>query len=254
MRGAYQVDTGLFPVGGYSREDWRRLRWGYYRMIEKVDAEIGAVLDALRVAGLAENTLIIFTSDHGECAGSHRFNQKTVFYDESARVPLIIVWRDKLWHGTTDRLVNIGVDLLPTMLDFAGLTVPEHLPGRSLKPVVLGGATDSWRDFIVVENHMAQAGEVDGVKPQLKGRMVRTARYKYCAYSAGERRESLVDMQVDPGETRNLANNPDYSTTLEQHRALLSHFGKEHNDPSALELLTNEVGPVPFYTHFGDGP
>jgi choline-sulfatase len=83
IRRAYQVEDGLFPVGKFTPEDWRKLRWGYYRMIEKVDAEIGKVLDALRKAGQEGNTLIVFTSDHGECAGAHGFNQKTVLYEES---------------------------------------------------------------------------------------------------------------------------------------------------------------------------
>ena len=64
-------------------------------MIEKVDAEIGKVLEALRKSGQEDNTLIVFTADHGECAGAHRFNQKTVLYEESARVPLIIAWKGK---------------------------------------------------------------------------------------------------------------------------------------------------------------
>ncbi len=95
MRRAYQVDSGPFPVGKFTPEDWRKHRWGYYRMIEKVDAEIGKVLAALRQAGLEENTLIVFTADHGECAGAHGFNQKTVLYDESARVPLIVACKGK---------------------------------------------------------------------------------------------------------------------------------------------------------------
>lgn len=95
MRRAYQVDSGPFAVGKFTPEDWQKHRWGYYRMIEKVDAEIGKVLAALRQAGLEENTLIVFTADHGECAGAHGFNQKTVLYDESARVPLIIACHGK---------------------------------------------------------------------------------------------------------------------------------------------------------------
>ena len=79
MRHAYQVDSGLFPVANFSAADWRKQRWGYYRMVQKVDAEIGKVLAALQSAGLADNTLIVFTFDHGECAGAHGFNQKTVF-------------------------------------------------------------------------------------------------------------------------------------------------------------------------------
>src|SRR5690606_13387228 len=89
MRRGYHASP-LFPVGDFTPERWRELRWGYYRLIEKVDAEIGRVLTGLRVAGLERDTLIVFTSDHGECAGAHRLNQKTVLYEESARVPLII--------------------------------------------------------------------------------------------------------------------------------------------------------------------
>jgi choline-sulfatase len=90
IRAGYHANP-QFPVGNFSPERWQALRWGYYRLIEKVDAEIGKVLDALKSAGLEENTLVVFTADHGECAGAHGFNQKTVFYEESARVPLIVV-------------------------------------------------------------------------------------------------------------------------------------------------------------------
>src|SRR5206468_5633916 len=101
---------------------------------EKVDAEIGKVLRALRAAGLEENTLIVFTADHGECAGAHGFNQKTVFYEEAARVPLIISLKGTTKPGTSDKFVNTGIDIIPTMLDFAGLEQPTHLPALRLRP------------------------------------------------------------------------------------------------------------------------
>lgn len=248
IRRAYQVDTGPFPVGHFTSEDWRKHRWGYYRMIEKVDADIGKVLAALRRAGLEEDTLIVFTADHGECAGAHGFNQKTVFYEESARVPLIIACRGKTAGGTTDRLVNTGIDLLPTMLDFAGLEVPKKLPGRSLLPVVLGQTVNAWRDYVVAENHLNQAGESDGLRPQMEGRMVRTERYKYCVFSRGQQRESLVDMQADPGETTDLATDPKYREVLLQHREVLSRFGREQHDLLVTTLLADNVKPIPFST------
>jgi len=246
MRRAYQVDDGMFPVAGFTAEDWRKQRWGYYRMIEKVDAEIGRVLAALRQAGLEDNTLIVVTADHGECAGSHGFNQKTVLYDESARVPLIIARKGRTSGRTSDKLVNTGVDILPTMLDFAGLEIPTKLPGRSLKPLVLDQPVSSWRDYIVVENHLAQAGSVDGMRPEMQGRMVRTDRYKYCVFTRGNRRESLVDMQADPGETTDLATDPKYREVLLQHRRLLAQFGKERHDDLAVELAADPGKPVPF--------
>ncbi|MCU0782753.1 MAG: sulfatase-like hydrolase/transferase [Verrucomicrobia bacterium] len=246
MRHAYQVDSGPFPVRKFSAEDWRKHRWGYYRMIEKVDAEIGKVLDALRTAGLADNTLIAFTADHGECAGAHGFNQKTVLYEESARVPLIIACKGRSVAGTTDKLVHTGLDLLPTMLDFAGLEIPKKLSGRSLLPLALGKPVTAWRDHVVVENNLSQAGEFNGLTPQMEGRMVRTERYKYCVFSRGHQRESLMDLQADPGETVDLAADPRYREVLLRHRELLRRFGHEHNDPLVAELLADQVKPIAF--------
>jgi len=246
IRRAYQVEKGLFPVAKFTPEDWRRQRWGYFRMVEKVDGEMGRVLAALRQSGLEENTLIVFTSDHGECAGAHGFNQKTVFYEESVRVPLIVAWKGRTVAGTSDRLVNTGIDILPTLLDGAGLGKPAKLTGRSLWPLSLGKATGEWRDHVVLENDMAQGGEVDGLKPMLAGRMVRTERYKYCLYSHGLRRESLVDLQADPGETADLAADPKAREVLLAHRELLARFGREHGDSLAAELLADDVKPIPF--------
>jgi arylsulfatase A-like enzyme len=246
IRRAEQVADGPFPVGKFTNEDWRKLRWGYYRMIEKVDAEIGKVLAALRQAGLENNTLIVFTADHGECAGAHGFNQKTVFYEESARVPLIISYPGRTTGGTTDKLVNTGIDLLPTMLDLAGLEAPKKLPGRSLLPLAFGKDSPDWRDHVVVQNHLAQTGEIDGMKPTMEGRLVRTDRYKYCIYSRGQQRESLVDLQADPGEMNDLASNPEYRKVLLEHRALLARFGAEHRDPLVAKLLADDVKPIPF--------
>jgi len=246
IRRACQVEDGLFPVAKFTPDDWRRQRWGYYRMIEKVDAEIGKVLEALRKTGQEDNTLIVFTSDHGECAGAHRFNQKTVFYEESTRVPLIVAWKGHTAAGTCDKLVNTGIDILPTLFDCAGLEIPKKLPGRSLWPLALGKTVGEWRDYVVVQNDMVQTGEVDGLRPTMEGRMVRTERYKYCLYSRGTRRESLVDLQTDPGETNDLAADPEYRNILLAHRGLLARFAREHNDPLAAELLADNVKPIPF--------
>lgn len=246
MRRAYQVADGPFPVGRFTPDDWRRHRWGYYRMVELVDQQIGRVLTALRRAGLEEDTLIVFTADHGECAGAHGFNQKTVFYEESARVPLIISWKGRTAPAHTERLVNTGIDILPTLLDAAGLETPTKLPGRSLLPLALGRPVTAWRDHVIVQNDLAQAGVVDGLQPAMEGRMVRTDRYKYCVYTHGRQRESLVDLQADPGEMNDLAANPQYRPVLLQHRELLARFGRDYNDPLVAGLLADNVKPNPF--------
>jgi len=246
IRRAYQVDTGLFPVSRFTPEDWRKQRWGYYRMVEKVDGEIGKVMGALRSAGVEDDTLVIFTSDHGDCTGAHRFNQKTVFYDESVRIPLIVRWKGKTAPATSDKLVNTGVDILPTMLDCAGIEQPKNLPGRSVLPLALGRPSELWRDCLVAQNNMSQTGVVDGIRPTMEGRMVRTDRYKYCLYARGTRREALYDMQEDPLETVNLAGDSKYRQVVLEHRKLLSNFGRAHRDALVEDLLKNDVEPRPF--------
>ena len=259
-------------------DQWRQLRWGYYRLIERVDAQIGQVLAALRQAGLEDNTLIVLTADHGECAGAHGWNQKTIFYEESARVPLIVSFKRKTPPGTTDKLVNTGVDILPTLLDFAAVPPPAKLTGRSLRPLSLGQPVTGWRDHVVIEDNFGQADPISTwsaalhreiivavdekeqaalagkFTPTTEGRMVRSERYKYCVYSCGQQRESLVDLEKDPGETRNLAADPDCHQILLEHRALLAQFGREHHDPLVATLLADDVKPIPFQAQAKSAP
>ncbi|OHB74965.1 MAG: hypothetical protein A2Z25_17860 [Planctomycetes bacterium RBG_16_55_9] len=236
MRKSFQAHK-LFPVGDYTEADWRRLIWGYYRLIERVDGYVGVVMAALRAAGQEENTVVVFLSDHGDCHGAHHWNQKTVFYDESARVPFIISWKGKTPKGTSRVLLNTGIDVIPTICDFADIRVPAGLPGQSLKATALGGTLAWKREYVVCENHMVQCVAVDGKLLKPHGRMVRSERYKYCLYSEGWRRESLVDMEKDPGEMVNQAGHPDFKAVLEQHRAYLKEHAERYDDKMALEML-----------------
>lgn len=247
VRTAYQ-NHRLFPVGGYQENDWRKYRWSYYRMIEKVDHEIGRVLGKLRDNGLDKNTVVVFTSDHGECAGAHRFNQKTVFYEESVRVPLIISspTRNRSGIVQTDKLVNIGVDILPTILSYAGLTIPENLPGKSLKILAEGKNKEKWRHYLVLQNHMDQSVAVEGVRPSIRGRLVVTDRFKYAVYSEGMRRDSLFDLENDPGEMKNLVKEPDFEKEVKRHRRLLTKFDGQYDDPLSSRLIENDVPGIPF--------
>lgn len=245
LREGYHASR-MFPVGDFSVDRWRQHRWGYYRLVEKVDRELGRVLNALRKGGHEDNTVIVFTSDHGECAGAHRFNQKTVFYDESARVPLIVSWKGKTKPGKTDLLTNTGVDIIPTLCDFAGVSLPEEFTGRSLRAISTGQDNRTWRNHIVIQNDLSQAAAVAELQPQMQGRMVRTDRYKYCVYEYGKQRESLIDMQDDPLESRNLAALAEYRDVLLEHRALLQGFSEQHDDTLVADLLMNNAGPRPF--------
>jgi choline-sulfatase len=237
MRRACQAHR-LFPVGDFTSDKWRQYLWAYYRLIEKVDRDIGTVLEALRESGQEQNTVVVFLSDHGECHGTHRWNQKTVFYDESARVPFIISQKGTTRIGACDALVHTGVDLIPTLCEFAGIPIPAGLPGRSLRRHATGQTpAQEDRPYIVASNHVIQCEPVDGVLWKPEGRMVRSRRYKYCLYSEGRRRESLFDMETDPGEMVNLAGNPQCAETLRYHRDYLRRFAQQYDDATALSML-----------------
>ena len=223
MRRSYQ-STKMFPVGNFDVPKWRQYLWAYYRMIEKVDGLVGQVLGALRERKLEENTLVVFLADHGDCQGAHRWNQKTVFYDEATRVPLILSYKGVTKPAVSDALVHTGVDLIPTMCAYAGIPVPPELPGASLK-----GAAPK-REYVVVCNKMVQGAAINGRVPEPDGRMLRSRRYKYCVYSEGKRRESLVDMQKDPGEMVNLAGETAHRDVLLRHRAMLAEWQRKTKD------------------------
>jgi len=202
----------------WSDERWRLHRWAYARLTERVDAEIGVVLKALRESGLADKTLVIFTSDHGEMDGAHRLGQKGFPYEEAIHVPLLVSWPGvtRAGHVDSTHLVSSGLDLIPTMCDFAGIPIPKELKGRSVRPLALGNAVSDWREDVAVEIHGARA--------------LRTTRYKYAVYPSGTPRELLVDLRSDPGEMRNLATSAEHRDLLEQMRGRLAAWYRQHNE------------------------
>ena len=205
----------------YNDRDWRNYRWIYCRLTERVDAQIGRLLDALRMNGLEENTLVIFTSDHGDMDGSHRLASKNVFYENSVGVPFIMQYKGVIPAGVVDSksLVSNGLDVLPTLCDYAGVSTPDYLLGRTLRPLAERQDDNARRPYIVAENNT--------------GRMLRSNRYKYCVYSGGVIRESFVDLRTDPGEMKNLVGVPKFCKTLNHHRDFLRQWIAESNDAEA---------------------
>ena len=190
----------------WSTERWRLHRWAYCHLTEMVDAQIGRVLEALRETGQEEDTVVIFSTDHGDMDGSHRMEHKTVLYEEAARVPLIVSWKGVAHAGQVDRdhLVSNGLDLLPTICDYAGVVPPDDLEGVSLRPLVEGTPPGDWRERLHVESEF--------------GHMVAGGRYKYVLYDEGRDREQLIDLDSDPGEMSCVTDAPELRPVLEGHR------------------------------------
>ena len=231
LRRSYQAFRA-FPVGDFTEKDWREYRWGYYRMAEQVDQYIGELLAGLEARSLRDNTMVVFLSDHGDAQGAHRWNQKTVFFEESARVPLIVRWPGRVPAGrASERLVNIGTDLMPTLLEAAGIDSPGDLPGASFLPVAAGDASaPDAPEYLVCQARFAQGAAIEGENPEVESRMLRTDGYKYMVFDRGDYREMLFDLQNDPGETSNLARNESFADILKQHRRLFRDFARHHGD------------------------
>lgn len=202
----------------YSEREWRVYRWMYRRLTEEADGQIARILDGLKESGLEDNTTVLFVSDHGDMDASHQLASKGVMYDESVRVPLLIRHPGRVAAGRVDeRLVSTSLDVLPSLCHFAGIDPPSNLLGL---PLTSDTATHR---YIVAEN--------------VWSRMVRTERYKYCVYTEGEPRESLVDMKLDRGETRNLASSPEYADEINRHRAHLREWTERSGDPYGQRFL-----------------
>ena len=133
---------------------WHYYVWSYHRQVEMVDASIGRILDALENSPHADNTLIVFTSDHGDGMAHHRLFHKLSFYDGSLRVPLIVSWPGQVAENHVDRThLASGFDLTPTLCDYAGTAPPPEQRGLSLRPVIKG-RNPSWRDYVVAHNYV----------------------------------------------------------------------------------------------------
>lgn len=214
--------------GEWSEQQWREYLWVYYRLTEIADGEMGRVLAALDQSGLAANTLVVYTSDHGEMMGSHRMVTKQKLYEESAAVPLVIVPPGRATGVDKQHLVS-GLDIMPTLLDYAGIAIPPSAEGRSLRPLVAGKSIP-WREFVVTEN-------ISGID----SRMLRTSRYKYILFATGENREQFFDLEQDPGELTNLVASPALTGEVARHRGLLEQWMKATQDKFGLASATSRT-------------
>jgi alpha-L-rhamnosidase len=203
------------------REGYNRLRWtwrfdtpekyqksvkGYYRMISEVDDEIGEIRKILKEKGIANNTVIMFMGDNGYFLGERQLADKWLMYDNSLRVPMMIYDpRIKKHQDIEDMALNI--DIPATILDFAGVKPPASYQGNSLKSYVEGKKTILKRESVLFE-HLWKLPQI----PSSEG--VRTKKWKYFRYRLINAPEELYDLEKDPREIKNLAQDPEFKNVI----------------------------------------
>lgn len=228
-----KMNFNVYPTIEYTPEDWRQYRYTYYRLVEKVDAEIGKIIDAIDKHNLWKNTIVIFSSDHGDGIGAHQWNQKSALYEEVINVPFIVTLPGKRHAGTKlPQLINNGVDFFATICDWTGATAPEHTDGVSFRNIAESGdPKQPHQEYIITET------QFDG--GTTRGWCIRTDRYKYVLYDKGRHREQLFDILTDRGEMRNLAMENAYEEELKQHREILRKWMKKHNIRRTRKKINN---------------
>ena len=187
----------------------------YFAMIELIDHNVGRMLDALEASGQLANTVVIFTSDHGETLGDHGLLLKGCrFYESLVHVPLVVSWPGRFKQGLRSQALVELTDLAPTLLELAGLDVPSSMHGKPLTSLLEGTSEPGHhREFVRSEFYRALAGV------QSFGTMVRSQRFKQVVYH-GHGLGELFDLESDPGEFDDLWDDPRLSEVRHDHMVM----------------------------------
>ena len=229
------------PVAERKRRNLEHLVRNYYRVLLSVDENVGRVLDWLDANGLADDTVVVYTSDNGFFLGEHGLFDKRLMYEPSIKVPLLVRYPARLPAGRVDRAhMALKVDVAPTLLELAGVPVPARMQGRSLVPL-LAGKRVPWRSSFFYEYF-----EYPAEHCVRKHRGIRTERWKLLHFWEQPEEYELFDLQADPDETRNLAGEPRHRATLERLTTQLAALRRELGD-------TDPPGPAPVSGECGNG-
>ncbi len=186
----------------------------YYRMVTGVDEQLGKMMEVLRKTNQLDNTIVVFTSDHGMYLGERGLAGKWLGHEPSIRIPLIVLdpRLPEVHQGTWRDPMALMIDFKPTFFEWAGVSPAEGVQGKSLVPIINGENPPDWRTEFFYEHHSF----ADRI-PRSEG--VRTERYKYLRYlDSDPLYEELYDLETDPGEVTNLTDDPEYEGLLQEMR------------------------------------
>ncbi len=218
----YGMDEGL----------QRTVTQAYYASVSFMDTQFGVVLNQLESLGLAQNTVVVFLSDHGYHLGEHGQWQKMTVFEEAARVPLIIAAPGMKAVGQSTKRVAELVDVYPTLADLCALPAPAELEGTSLRPLLDDPQKSLKKGAFTQVIHAVRGGRAKkpDAKDRAMGRSVRTERYRYTEWNEGRNGIELYDHQTDPHEWHNLADDPQAAEVVREMRTLL-HGGWQKARP-----------------------
>lgn len=243
-------------AAGMDEETVRQLRATYYGMMTEVDDRLGEVFAYLDESGQWEDTLVVFTSDHGEQLGDHHLLGKIGYFSESFRIPLVIKGVRNPRAGEIEAAFTESIDLMPTMLDWLGAEVPRSCDGHSLVPLLRGPAPGSWRDALHYEYdfrdiHYSRPERDLGLGMDESSLCaIEDGAWKYVHFAALP--PLLFDMQADPHQFRDLAGDPAHAGVVKDYAQKLLSWRMRHADrtlthyrssPGGLECRTPDLTP-----------
>jgi arylsulfatase A-like enzyme len=209
----YSPDANPAPRAGGDRPT----NLGYFRCLAAADDNVGRLLATLDELKLADDTIVVYASDNGFYLGEHRLGDKRSAYDESLRIPLLLRYPRAVKPGRTEDRMVLNVDLVPTILDYAGVAAPNDLPGRSWRPL-LEGTPNDWRTAWFYCYYYERGFRIPTVTA------VRTDRAKLIRYPGHDEWTELFDLAADPYETRNLRDDPAHA---ELRRTLEAEYDRQ---------------------------
>jgi len=238
-------DPVLDSIGAYFKENWptlsdeEKMRWKYQRYmqdylacISSVDDNVGRILDYLDESGLAENTVVVYTSDQGFYLGEHGWFDKRFIYDESFKTPLLVRWPNQIAAGTTSDEMVQNLDFAQTFLEAAQIVAPDDMQGESLMPL-LKGNTDEWtRDEVYYHYY-----EYPGFHMVKRHYGIVTKQYKLVHFYYDIDEWELYDRFNDPQEMKNVYNDPEYVDVVKELTIKLAGLRVRYKDSEELDKM-----------------
>ncbi len=210
-------------------DHWRR---NYAAMTANLDWNIGRLLDAIDEAGIGDNTIVVFSSDHGEMFGAQGRRAKNIFYEEAARIPFLVRWNGSIPAGIISHACLSTVDIMPTILSLMGLEAPAEAEGMDLSHCAMD-KTGMEPEAAFLQNTGACAAWEDGHE----WRALRDKQYTYAVYRV-DRSELLFHNANDPYQMKNLADDPEHQGTMDHFRQMLT---------KKMESLNDNFAPCTWY-------